>query len=184
MLKGTSQCAPIAQMNSNALPFPYEELRDRLLSLSLKYQRSYAEAEDAVSETMVQILEKAERFEKRSKFTTWAFAVCINKNLEILRRKKTLVKHMNLYFRNLATTLRPESGEPSMLRQDFRNALEKLDERERSVFLLTVYEEMPQKEIADVLGTSVSNIKVILHRGRKKLLNYLADYREGSAHGL
>jgi RNA polymerase sigma-70 factor (ECF subfamily) len=53
-----------------------------------------------------------------------------------------------------------------------------LDEREQSVFILTVYEELPQKEIAEVLDLSVSNVKVILHRGRKKLMVELRDYFE------
>lgn len=166
-------------MNLETLELEYDDLRNRLMSLSLKYQRSYVEAEDAVSETMIQIIEKGHGFQNRSKLTTWAYSVCIHKNLEILRRKKTLARHMTVYLRNLAAGFRSNCGENSMLREDFQAALDKLDERERTVFLLTVYEEMPQKEIAEVLGVSISNVKVILHRGRKKLLTLLADYKGG-----
>lgn len=179
MLKGMNHCVPLSGMKFETLALEYEDLRDRLMSLSLKYQRSFVEAEDAVSETMIQILKKVHEFQNRSKFTTWAYSVCIHKNLEILRRKKTLARHMTIYLRNFVAGLRTGHGDFSMLRDDFKSALESLDDREKSVFLLTVYEEMPQKEIAEVLGTSVSNVKVILHRGRKKLLNLLKDYREG-----
>jgi len=180
-LEGVFKCVSNVPMKEELLQSQFEELKDRLLSLSLKYQRSWAEAEDAVSETFVQVLEKMEYFENRSKFTTWVYSICINKNLEILRRKKTLVKHMNLYFRNMATAFGPDSKEPSMLRHDFREALDKLDERERSVFLLTVYEEMSQKEIAEILELSISNVKVILHRGRKKLMGLLKEYVKGGS---
>ena len=180
-MRGEAECISAGFMRPELLESQYEDLKSRLLSLSLKYQRSLAEAEDAVSETMVQIMEKMGDFENRSKFTTWAYSVCINKNLEILRRKKTFAKHVNLYFRNLVTGMRPDSGEPNMLRHDFREALEKLEERERDVFLLTVYEELSQKEIAEILQLSVPNVKVILHRGRKKLLHLLKDYVKGGA---
>jgi RNA polymerase sigma factor (sigma-70 family) len=154
----------------------FKELEPRLMRLSLKYQKTTWDAEDAVSETMVQVLSKIELFEGNSTLSTWIYSICVNKNLEILRKKKTYFEHMKKYFFHNVLQLQSTEGEFSLLNKDFRQSLEKLDEDEKSVFLLSVYEELPQKEIAEILNMSLSNVKVKLHRGRKKLVSSLSDY--------
>jgi RNA polymerase sigma-70 factor, ECF subfamily len=156
----------------------YPELRRRLMNLSLKYQKNIWDAEDAVSETLVQVMQKMEQFEGRSSFSTWVTSIAVHKNLEILRRKRTALDHLQSYMREWVIWLKGDFGDRTSLQGDFRKALDVLDEREQSVFILTVYEELPQKEIAEVLDLSVSNVKVILHRGRKKLMVELRDYFE------
>ena len=146
------------------------------MNLSLKYQKNFTDAEDAVSETLVQVLEKAEQFEGRSSFSTWVTSIAVRKNLEILRRKRTAMESLRRIVLEWSSRFKGDFESFIPLQEDFRMALDSLDERERSVFILTVYEELPQQEIADALGLSVTNVKVILHRGRKKLMHSLRDY--------
>jgi RNA polymerase sigma-70 factor (ECF subfamily) len=154
----------------------YESLRDRLISLSMKYQKTLAEAEEVVSDTMIQVLEKKEQFQGNARFSTWVFSICIRRNLEVLRRKKTYAEKLKsgLTDQWLKMVGRYDGFEP--LKADFRAALEKLSEQERNVFILTVYEEFSQKEIAETLDMSLSNVKVTLHRGRKRLMELLKSY--------
>lgn len=154
----------------------FHDLEPRLMRLSLKYQKTTWDAEDAVSETMVQVLAKIELFEGKSSLSTWIYSICVNKNLEILRKKKTYFEHMKKYFFHNVLQRHSSEGEFSLLNEDFQQSLGKLDEDERSVFLLSVYEELPQKQIAEILDMSLSNVKVKLHRGRKKLMSSLGDY--------
>ncbi|PCJ18800.1 MAG: hypothetical protein COB02_10225 [Candidatus Cloacimonadota bacterium] len=154
----------------------FKILEPKLMRLSLKYQKTIWDAEDAVSETMVQVLSKVELFEGKSTLSTWVYSICINKNLEILRKKKTYFEHLKKYFYFNIVQSNDVDNEYSLLNKDFQKALEKLDEDEKNVFLLSVYEELPQKEIAEILNMTVSNVKVKLHRGRKKLMVTLGDY--------
>lgn len=154
----------------------FEAIRAKLLSLSIKYQKSYWEAEEVVAETYLQAIEKWDQFEGRSKLSTWLYKICVNKNLEILRRKRTATEHLRKIAIGCWANLRGRTEEYSTLREDFKRALSHLDERERSVFILVVFEELSHKEIAEILEVSVSNVKIILHRGRKKLMNLLSNY--------
>ena len=154
----------------------FEDLKAKLLRLSLKYQRHYSDAEDAVSETMVQVLEKKDQFQGNSSLSTWIYTICVRKNLEVLRKKRSTLEKMKRFFEHSLSERQSYEDGFVPLREDFQKALAKLDEKERSVFILTVYEELPQREIAQVLEMSVSNVKVTLHRGRKKLMGMLSEY--------
>ncbi|MCJ8345722.1 RNA polymerase sigma factor [bacterium] len=153
----------------------FSSLEPRLMRLSLKYQKTVWDAEDAVSETMVQVLSKVDLYQGKSTLSTWIYSICVNKNLEILRKKKTYFEHLKKYFYYNVLQSNQED-EFSLLSEDFKTSLEKLEGDEKSVFLLSVYEELPQKEIAEILDMSVSNVKVKLHRGRKKLMTSLGNY--------
>ena len=165
--------------NFDLLRNEFELIQKKLMSLSMRYQKSYWEAEEVVSDTYLQAIEKWNQFEGRSKLSTWLYKICINKNLERLRRSRSTTENLKIFTYNCLIHIRYKEAEYVGLREDFRQALEKLDEREKSVFLLVVFEEFSHREIAEILDISISNVKVILHRGRKKLINLLSNYLEG-----
>ncbi len=154
----------------------YNRLKDRLLGLSLKYQKCRSDAEDVVSETMVQVLQSKEQFQGRSRLSTWIYTICVHKNLEVLRRKKTTMENLRGYASRIFNRLGTVSFDYTPLSADLQQALDCLDDKERNVFMLTVYEELPQKEIGEILGLSVAHVKVLLHRARKKLMEKLSNY--------
>lgn len=164
--------------DSSLLEQEFEIIRLKLLNLSMKYQRSFWDAEEVVADTYMQAIEKWDQFEGRSKLSTWLYKICINKNLEQIRKQKSAAEQIKRIALSCWTNLRGKREDYVALKEDFRAALELLDERERSVFILVVFEELSQKEIAEILDISVSNVKVILHRGRKKLTSILSDYLE------
>jgi RNA polymerase sigma-70 factor (ECF subfamily) len=47
--------------------------------------------------------------------------------------------------------------------------LERLSERERSILVMTFYDDQPAKEVAAALGLSEGNVRVIRHRGLERL---------------
>ena len=162
--------------DSSLLEQEFEVVRLKLLNLSMKYQKSFWDAEEVVADTYMQAIEKWDQFQGRSKLSTWLYKICINKNLEQIRKQKSVSEHIKRIAMSCWTNLRGKGEEYIALKEDFRKALERLDERERDVFILVVFEELSHKEIAEVLDISVSNVKVILHRGRKKLTSILSDY--------
>jgi RNA polymerase sigma-70 factor (ECF subfamily) len=54
--------------------------------------------------------------------------------------------------------------------QDLYKAINKLEDTDRNIIMLFYLAEKSIKEIAQITGLSISNIKVILHRARKKLV--------------
>ena len=54
-------------------------------------------------------------------------------------------------------------------------AMEQLGEEERDILNLVVTSGLKYKDIAEVRGCSLANIKVIVHRARKKLKKYMKE---------
>jgi len=69
-----------------------------------------------------------------------------------------------------------------MVREEYRrvlDAMRKLDDDERDLLSLVVSSEMSYREVAQISGVSEANVKVKIHRARKKLRTYLeADKNE------
>ena len=157
----------------------FENLKNPLINLSMKYQKNFTDAEDVVSETFIQVIEKKDLFQGHSSLKTWIYSICIRKNLESLRKKKTYFNHLKSFFLESWNEVSGNGYDYLALNSDLQEALDKLKEKEKSVFVLNVFEDFSQKEIAEVLEMSVSNVKVTLHRARKKLIEILGewDYR-------
>jgi len=62
------------------------------------------------------------------------------------------------------------------LSEKLREAIEKLDEREKLVVQLIFYEELPLKEIANILGCSISRVSQIKGEAIEKLRKFMKDF--------
>jgi RNA polymerase sigma-70 factor (ECF subfamily) len=63
-----------------------------------------------------------------------------------------------------------------MVRDEYRRvlaAMRHLEDDERDLLALVVSADMPYRELARIIGTSEANVKVKIHRARKKLRGYL-----------
>ena len=70
------------------------------------------------------------------------------------------------------------SAESSITQMHIEKALNNLSPRERSVFVLRHYNDMPLKEIAETLRISEGAVKSMLFRALKRLQKELAFYRQ------
>ena len=70
-----------------------------------------------------------------------------------------------------------QSAEARIMQEHIEQALEKLSPRERSIFVLRHYNDLPLKEIAGILKISEGTVKSLLFRALKRLQKELAFYR-------
>jgi RNA polymerase sigma-70 factor (ECF subfamily) len=64
--------------------------------------------------------------------------------------------------------------------QDLQKAMESLSKKDRTIISLFYVDEMPTSEIAQVVALSESNVRVKLHRARKKLKEMLHHYSKNN----
>jgi len=81
--------ASIAQGDKRALQTLYGRHNVRVYRFALRFLNDEALAEDMVSEVFFDVWRQAERFEARSKVSTWLLAMARNKALSVLRRRST-----------------------------------------------------------------------------------------------
>ena len=145
-----------------------EKYKDNLFSAAFSICKSAADADDVVQDTLIQYHMTDKQFDNEQHIRAWLLRVAINKaknvNMSFWRRASAPLE-------DYTETLVFETPEAKWL---FTEVL-KLPEKYRIVIHLYYYEDYPVKEIAQILHTSESNIKVRLSRGRKMLKTTLKE---------
>jgi RNA polymerase sigma-70 factor (ECF subfamily) len=170
-----------------ALTTRYEQ---RVYSLALRMLRQEQDAEDVTQQTFLSALENLKGFRGEASFATWLFRIATHAALKVIRKRKGL-ETVSLEAATEGTDSvdaipHPEfiadwrqSPEQLVQKNEIRRlldeALARLDEKHRIVFLLRDVEGLSIKETADTLGLSEANTKVRLLRARLQLREQLTQ---------
>ncbi len=166
----------------------YEETVYRF---SLKMCRDPAHAEEVLQDTFINVFRKLRSFDGKSKFTTWLYTIVTN-NCLMKRRKRKLdeledsleeldnpaTDDEGRYARRVARW--DETPADLMLKRELRSVLDdailKLPDLYRAVFVLRDVEGNSTEETAQILGISMEATKSRLRRARAFLRDQLDPY--------
>lgn len=132
------------------------------------------DAEEVTQDVFVKAYRSLHTFRAEALFSTWLLKIAYYECLTRLRKKSpskvTIEEHQS-----------EELSEPPSQSLDIedrseilKHALSQLKEEERSVITLFYYNELSIQETVMASGLTESNVKILLHRGRKKLLKILS----------
>jgi RNA polymerase sigma-70 factor, ECF subfamily len=138
------------------------------------------EAEDLVQDVFKTFLERLDSFEGRSQLRTWLFGILLRKALELRRasiiddRMDPIDEVFESRFDAKGNWTRPPADlERLMLLKEIgeliRGCMGGLSASQREAFVLREVEEMDTSEICKILGVSVTNFGVLMHRARARL---------------
>lgn len=128
------------------------------------------DAADAISETILTCWEKIGQLKQDRYFRTWMTRILVNKCNDILQTRKNLCSMEEI----------PEVSyqDSSYENLEWKEALDKLDEKYRLVLFLYYVEGFRTGEISMILDIAESSVRTRLARGRKKLAeDYYPDQR-------
>ncbi len=155
-----------------------------MLRLARTMVSSHAVAEEAVQDTWMGVVRGIDRFEGRSSFKTWLFRILVNRTRSAGAREVPSVPIDEAHAVDPARfDAQGHWAEPVMAwteeseeRLDaarwspiLKTAISRLPERQRQVVMLRDVEGLSSAEACDVLGISVGNQRILLHRGRARL---------------
>lgn len=141
-----------------------ERYSGMVYSLAARVLRDDAAAEDCTQEAFVRAFERLKGFRGESAFGTWVGRIAYHRAVELLRRRPTRTVEAE---RSAELAAAPEPADERIAA--LRRALESLSPEERTLVTLFYDEEYPVAEIARILRLSESNVKVRLHRVRRRL---------------
>ena len=161
---------------------------ERIYNLALRILRKKEDAEDILQETFLTVIEKLHTFDGRSSFFTWIYRIATNASLMKLRKKKVIFKEIAEdpeYTESVESRVFVDwSQDPSInvldeeIKQKLDEAINKLSDIYRSVFVLRDIEGLSIKETSAILDITEENVKIRLRRARQFLRDYLSDYFE------
>jgi RNA polymerase sigma-70 factor (ECF subfamily) len=143
----------------------------------LRLARDSAEAQDCAQETFVRAWQRLGDFRGDSRFGTWLHRIALN---EVLGRRR----HRAVEHRHLAAVdpSKSRSHDDSATTRDLEDAIRRLPDRAREVFVLRAIYGYTHEEIASLLSVTESTSKSQFHRARKLLIASLpGDYGDGAA---
>ncbi len=149
------------------------------------YIKDEVEIEDIMQDSYVKAFTKLYQFKLESSFSTWLIRIGINESLARLKEKGKLY-YLNEQSNNLKSikTLEIPDGkqlnpQDKMIRDEAKhlleNAIDHLDTKYRTVFIMREVEGMSLKEVAIALDLTVANVKVRLHRSKVMLKEMLYE---------
>lgn len=141
----------------------YQQYSPQVFRVCMGYVNDADQARDLVQETFIAVWRNLASFRNGSKISTWIFRIATNNCLRAIEKSKRLIKT------ELPVNL-PEIIEESpeeKLRFLYR-CIAELEEIDR-ILISLVLEDLPQAEIASIVGLSNANVRVKVHRIKEKL---------------
>lgn len=151
----------------------------KLYRVIRSYLKEEVEIEDVMQNSYIKAYTKLYQFNLDSQFSTWLVRIGINESLAVLKKKGKIlhINDYNLNTDNDAVLEIPDQKQPNPqekmtqkeTKQLLENAIDQLDIKYKTVYVMKEVEDMSLKEIAIALDISLSNVKIRLHRSKEIL---------------
>ncbi|MEZ4943487.1 MAG: sigma-70 family RNA polymerase sigma factor [Saprospiraceae bacterium] len=137
----------------------------------------HEDADDVLQNTFIKVYRGVLQFEGKSKLYTWLYRIATNESITFLqsnaRRNSSSIDNNDGV---LASRLKADSWfDGDALQQQLQDAIAQLPEKQRVVFNMRYYEEMPYEEMSTILDTSVGALKASFHHAAKKIERFFRE---------
>lgn len=158
----------------------YDQYYQRVRKFILHTVRNEWAADDLVQETFLRINNNLGNLKDDNKLQAWVFRIAANICRDHFRRQgKDANLGLEEISENTALPRLPTSQkkvEQGQMRSCVFGLVNQLPQSLREVIILSDISEFSQREIAEIMGITVDNVKIRLHRARKKLKALLEEH--------
>lgn len=182
ILKEEELIVQIGEGNKAAFEQLYKLFKDKVFNTTLSYVQNIEDAEEVTQDVFVSVFVKAHTFKGNSQVSTWIYRITVNKALNKLDKRKRESKSNNKLDHNFSV----DFHHPGILLENQENAaylfsaIETLVDLQKTAFILTYIEGLPQQEVAMIMENSVKAVESLLQRAKTNLKKTLiAHYPEG-----
>jgi len=133
-------------------------------------------ADDLIQETFIKVQKNLNQLREESKISSWIFRIAYNLCQDHFRKMSQSSKSDQVLVEKreiLAAPLFQKEFEQHQMGECIQDKIRLLPESYQTVLILYDLMEFSHQEIAEIVDTSVENVKVRLHRARKKLKTIL-----------
>ena len=136
-----------------------------------RFVNNHEDADDLVQEIFLKIWTALPSFRGDAQLFTWVYRIATNETLNWLRREKV---RSALRFTTIDAEMERRIDSDPFFDGDaadraLSKAVAKLPEKQRQVFVMRYYDELPYEDMSAVLGTSVGALKASYHIAQEKV---------------
>lgn len=147
----------------------------RIYWVTRRMVKRHEDADDIAQDVFVKAYTALENFRGESNIYTWLYRIAVNLSINHLRKQKVRnAVDLDDYLPFLAKDAEQDS---SIVRREnvslIEQAIGTLPDKQRAVFIMRYYDEMPYEQISAILGTSVGGLKANFHHAVKKVAAFV-----------
>ena len=167
----------IKQGNTNAYAMLINKHKTMAFNVALRVTRNREDAEEVIQDAFLKVYYSLKDFEGKSKFSTWLFRIVYNQAISKIRKKTIDQNTINEEIIDNFANDEISNGLSYLKAEEqtkyINLALAKLSEEDSAIVTLFYLNESSIEEVSEITGLSEANVKVKLHRSRKKLYEEL-----------
>ena len=139
--------------------------------------QNHDDAADILQDVFLKAWQSIDQFRGAAKISTWLHKIAINESLTFLdRQKRRNSVDIDDPDSHLAAAIESDTNiDGDKLSLEFRKAIATLPEKQRLVFNMRYFDEMPYEQISNILGTSQGALKASYHLAVKKIEKYFQN---------
>ena len=138
----------------------------------------HEDANDVLQNVFIRVWKGLENFREDAQLYTWLYRIATNECLTFLeQQKRKAVLSLNEEEDGLSNKVKADQHfDANKLEWKLQLAIQQLPEKQRIVFTLRYYDEMPYEEMSKVLETSTGALKASYHHAAKKIEDYILNH--------
>ena len=138
----------------------------------------HEDANDVLQNVFIRVWNGLENFREDSQLYTWLYRIGTNECLTFLEQKKRKSSvSLSDVEGSLSNSIKADKHfDPNKLEWKLQLAMQQLPEKQRIVFNLRYYDEMPYEEMSKVLETSEGALKASYHHAVKKIEEFILNH--------
>ena len=138
----------------------------------------HEDANDVLQNVFIRVWNGLENFREESQLYTWLYRIATNECLTYIeQQKKRSSVSLSDVESGLSNKIKADSHfDPNRLEWKLQLAIQQLPEKQRIVFNLRYYDEMPYEEMSRVLDTSEGALKASYHHAVKKIEDFILNH--------
>lgn len=171
--------------NRNDFAILVEKYQQMIFRVAMGFVHEKEDAEDITQEVFINAYQSLKKFRGDSSFSTWLHRIAVNVGLNHTRKNRgVVIDKISSFFDHdriieSELLLIEDNPEDIIIKKEhsewLRRALDKLPKNQHTAIVLSKYDDLPQKEIADILNISEGAVEALIQRAKKNLRENLSS---------
>ena len=139
---------------------------------------THDDANDVLQNMFIKVWKGLQNFREDSQLYTWLYRIATNESLSFLdAQKRKSTTSLTDVESDLSNKIKAdENFDANRLEWKLQLAIQRLPEKQRAVFNLRYYEEMPYEQMSRILETSEGALKASYHHAAKKIEDFILNH--------
>ncbi|HLP12612.1 MAG TPA: RNA polymerase sigma factor [Flavobacteriales bacterium] len=170
--------------NQGAFRLLVDTWKNKVFNTCIGVLQHAEDAEEITQDVFIEVYHSVNKFDGRSTLATWIYRIAINKSLDKLRHNKSKKRSglVQRFFNGSKMNDAPDFVHPGVEMEQKElsvilfKAIDNLSENQKTAYVLHYVEGLPQREIAEIMKTTIGSVESLLMRAKGNLRKLLGNY--------